>query len=99
VPHFFASPYYVYQYATCFASAAALARQISTGPPEARQGAVDRYLDLLRAGGSDHPMTLLRRAGVDLSQPETVRAVIDQFDGLVMRLEQELEALGTAATS
>ena len=33
--------------------------------------AVDRYLTLLKSGGSDHPMTLLQRAGVDLSQPET----------------------------
>ena len=50
-----------------------------------------RYLDLLRAGGSDYPMNLLARAGVDLSQPETVRAVVQQLDGLVTRLEAELE--------
>jgi hypothetical protein len=33
-------------------------------------------------------MTLLKRAGVDLSQPETVRAVVDQLDSLVSRLEE-----------
>ena len=53
---------------------------------------VDRYLTLLRSGGSDHPMTLLQRAGVDLSQPETVQAVVTQLDTLVTRLEAELSA-------
>jgi hypothetical protein len=39
-------------------------------------------------------MNQLRRAGVDLREPDTVEAVIDRFDGLVTRLEQELTALG-----
>ncbi|MCC7242277.1 MAG: hypothetical protein IT180_10155 [Acidobacteria bacterium] len=56
----------------------------------ARRAAVDRYLDLLKAGGSDHPMRLLERAGVDLSEPSSVRAVVAQLDGLVTRLETEL---------
>ena len=94
IPHFFSTPYYVYQYATCFASSAQLMKQITTGPPDARAEAVGRYLALLEAGGSDHPMTLLQRAGVDLSRPEPVRAVVDQLDALVTRLEKELEALG-----
>jgi oligoendopeptidase F len=90
IPHFFNSPYYVYQYATCFASAAKIAKQIMAGGPQAAQ-ARDRFLNLLRAGGSDYPMELLRTAGVDLSQPDTVRAVVDQLDDLVTRLERELE--------
>ena len=44
-------------------------------------------LELLGAGGSDHPMTLLEKAGVDLSQPETVDAVVGQLDSLVSKLE------------
>jgi oligoendopeptidase F len=48
---------------------------------------------LLQSGGSDHPMTLLQRAGVDLSKPATVRAVVDQLDRLVTQLEQAIEAL------
>ena len=87
IPHFFNTPYYVYQYATCFASAAKLAREITQGPTAARAAARARYLDLLGAGGCDHPMTLLRTAGVDLSEPSTVKAVVDQLDRLVSRLE------------
>jgi oligoendopeptidase F len=55
-----------------------------------RAAAVDRYLSLLRAGGSDYPMTLLARAGVDLSRPDTVRSVATELDMLVGRLEEAL---------
>jgi oligoendopeptidase F len=63
-------------------------KQMSAGAEEERAAAVDRYLTLLKSGGSDHPMTLLKRAGVDLSQKETVRAVIEQLDALVTELER-----------
>jgi oligoendopeptidase F len=93
IPHFFSTPYYVYQYATCFASSAQILKQIAQAPAAERAAAVDRYLALLKAGGSDHPMALLRRAGVDLSQPEPVGAVVEQLDTLVTRLEREIAAL------
>jgi len=90
IPHFFNSPYYVYQYATCFASAAKLVREITEGSETSKAEARDRYLELLASGGSDYPMAQLKRAGVDLSEPSTVRAVVDQLDTLVSRLEAEL---------
>jgi oligoendopeptidase F len=90
IPHFFSSPYYVYQYATCFASTARLMQDLRA--PATREDAVSRYLSLLRAGGSDYPMNLLARAGVDLSQPDTVRAVARELDMLVGQLEHELQA-------
>jgi oligoendopeptidase F len=90
IPHFFNSPYYVYQYATCFASAARLAREIMQGSPDERRDARARYLQLLRAGGNDYPMEQLKKAGVDLSKPDTVQAVVSQLDDLVTRLEAEL---------
>ena len=94
IPHFYSTPYYVYQYATCFASSAQLTKQLTTGSERDRAAAIARYLTLLKSGGSDHPMELLKRAGVDLSKPETVRAVVDQLDGLVTQLETAIKSLG-----
>jgi oligoendopeptidase F len=90
IPHFFSTPYYVYQYATCFASTARLMQDLRATDAGRRHDGVERYLSLLRAGGSDYPMNLLARAGVDLSQPDTVRAVGAELDMLVGRLETEL---------
>ncbi len=93
IPHFYSTPYYVYQYATCFASSAQLMQQLTSGSDADRVAAIERYLTLLKAGGSDHPMPLLQRAGVDLSKPETVRAVVDQLGRLVTQLESAIAKL------
>jgi oligoendopeptidase F len=93
IPHFYNSPYYVYQYATCFASAARLAQEIMYGQPATKDDARNRFLTLLRSGGNDYPMEQLKQAGVDLSQPDTVQAIVNQLDDLVTRLERELEAM------
>jgi oligoendopeptidase F len=95
IPHFFQSPYYVYQYATSYAASAQLARALRTARDGgARAEVVDRFLGLLRAGGSDYPIALLHRAGVDLTRPEPVQAVVAELDRLVGQLERELAALG-----
>ena len=90
IPHFFSTPYYVYQYATCFATTAVLMRGLRSPDPATRENGVERYLALLSAGGSDYPMNLLARAGVDLSQPAAVQSVSEQLDRLVTQLEDEL---------
>lgn len=87
IPHFYGSPYYVYQYATCFASSAHIMKQLMEGGSRVSD-ALDKYLTLLKAGSSAHPMALLKRAGVDLSSPETIRAVVDQLADLVTQLER-----------
>lgn len=78
VPHFYRG-FYVYQYATGLAAAIALARQIH----EEGQPAVERYLAFLASGGSDYPIELLRRAGVDMTTPEPVSAALDLFGAWV----------------
>ena len=89
IPHFYNSPYYVFQYATCFASSAQLVKAMTTGDEASRKATTERYLTLLRSGGNDHPMDQLRKACVDLSKRETIQAVIDQMDELVTQLEAE----------
>ncbi|MBZ0263061.1 oligoendopeptidase F [bacterium] len=93
IGHFFRSPYYVYQYATCYASSAKLYNDIKTGKKKDRQAALDRYITLLRSGGNDYPMNQLKKAGVDLGQRETVQAVVDQMAVLVDKLEAEINKL------
>ena len=93
IPHFYNSPYYVYQYATCFASSAKLYHDMFQGPAAERPAALARYLALLSSGGNDHPMEQLRKAGVDLARPDAVQTVIDQMDTLVARLEAEAAGL------
>jgi oligoendopeptidase F len=89
IPHFYQSPYYVFQYATCFASSAQLYRAMTSGGADQKKAATERYLTLLKSGGNDHPMAQLKKAGVDLTQKATVQAVVDQMDALVTQMEQE----------
>jgi oligoendopeptidase F len=91
IPHFYSTPYYVYQYATCFAAAARLAEALLEGDASDRAAVRERYVALLRAGSSDYPLTLLQRAGVDLTRPDPVRAVVDRLDALVGELARAIE--------
>jgi oligoendopeptidase F len=93
ISHFYEVPYYVYKYATCYASAAHLMKEVTSGDPKVRQDALERYMTLLKSGGNDYPMEQLKKAGVDLANPDTFQAVIDQLDGLVTRLETEMARL------
>lgn len=86
IPHFYMN-FYVYQYATGFSAAQALARRIL----DEGQPAVDAYLAFLSSGSSDYPLAVLQRAGVDMTNPEPVRQAIQTFDELVRELERLLE--------
>ncbi|WP_099222061.1 oligoendopeptidase F [Listeria costaricensis] len=84
IPHFYMN-YYVYQYATGFSAASALSAKIlSEGEP-----AVTGYLNYLKAGSSDFPIEVMKRAGVDMSKPAFVDDALKVFE---QRLE-ELESL------
>ena len=89
IPHFYFN-FYVYQYATSYAAATAIAARIADeGEPM-----VKRYLDLLRAGWSDYPIPLLRQTGIDLTTPEPIVDTITRFESLLDRLESLLDASG-----
>ena len=94
VPHFFNSPFYVYQYATCFASSAILyEKMINSSDESEKKQTLDKYIQLLSSGGNDFPMEQLKKAGVDLSKIETIEAVAKQFDLLLDKLEAEIKKL------
>ena len=95
IPHFYNSPYYVYQYATSFASSANLYDRITNEKygMEERGAATSAYLELLKSGGNDHPMNQLKKAGVDLEKEESFHAVAKEFDRLLDQLESELGKL------
>jgi oligoendopeptidase F len=71
IPHFYNS-FYVYQYATCLSAAVYFAQEIKRGGAKAR----DNYLSVLKAGGSDYPVDILKRAGLNMEGPEPYRAVV-----------------------
>lgn len=93
ISHFYNSPFYVYQYATCYASSAKLYEGITSTDSDVRETAVAEYLELLKSGGNDHPMNQLKKAGVDLSDPGAFQAVIDNLDRLVTLLDEALQEL------
>ena len=84
IPHFYYN-FYVYQYATTMAGAALFTDAIvSEGEP-----AAERFLDMLRAGGSDYPYEIYKRAGIDMASPAPYRALVARMD----RIMDEIEAL------
>jgi oligoendopeptidase F len=93
VPHFHESPYYVYKYATSYAAATHLIGEIFSDDEIKSKDAVVRLMNLQKAGGSDYPMELLKKAGVDMSLSETYQAIIDLTNELVTQLEKELARL------
>ena len=88
IPHFFYN-FYVYQYSTSFIASTALVEKVIAGDGVA----VENYLNLLRAGGSDYPINLLKRAGVDMTTPMPMNAcmyrlnqTMDEIEALAARL-------------
>lgn len=86
IPHLFYTPFYVYQYATSFTSSLLLYEKVNNG----EEGAFDRYIGLLRSGGSDYPVEQVRKAGVDLTSKEPFLAVIRRMEQLVKKLKDLL---------
>jgi oligoendopeptidase F len=88
IPHFYYN-FYVYQYATGYAAAAALSQKILDND----EGALSAYKKFLSSGSSAYPIDLLKRAGVDMTTSGPVEDTIRLFDRLVGELE-ELLGLG-----
>jgi oligoendopeptidase F len=84
IPHFYRN-FYVFQYATSISGAVFFSQSVMNGGAAERE----RYLDALRAGGSDYPTEILRRAGLDMTTPAPYRALVTEFG----RVLDEAESL------
>lgn len=82
IPHFYSS-FYVYKYATGLSAATSLSQQMLKEGSKA----VERYIGFLSSGGSDYPLNLLKKAGVDLSEPKPVEDAMKVFEGILDELE------------
>lgn len=91
IPHFYYN-YYVYQYSTGFAAASALAEKIVHGSKEDR----DRYIDYLKAGKSDYPLNIMRKAGVDMEKEDYLNDAFAVFERRLDEFEALVEKLGLA---
>jgi len=90
VPHFYYN-FYVYQYATSFTASTALSEQVLGGGKDT----VKRYIDFLSAGGSDYPIALLKKAGVDMTSSEpfeqmtaAMRRAMDQIERILQNKDK-----------
>ena len=91
IPHFYYN-YYVYQYSTGFAAASALAEKIVHGSQEDR----DRYIEYLKAGKSDYPLNIMRKAGVDMEKEDYLNDAFAVFERRLDEFEAFVEKLGLA---
>lgn len=74
IPHFYYN-FYVYQYATGFAAATALANNVVHGTPEQREA----YINFLKSGSSDYPVEIMKKAGVDMTKPDYLEEAFETF--------------------
>ena len=85
IPHFYRD-FYVFQYATSFTAAEALSEKVLSGD----QSATKRYLTFLGAGGSDYPVELLKKAGVDMTTDEPLDLTIKKMNAVMDDMEKLL---------
>lgn len=85
IPHFYYD-FYVFQYATSIAGAAWFAEQMLAGDEEI----LEKFIEVLRAGGSSYAYQILLDAGLDMAQPDPYRATVRRMEGIMDRIEDLL---------
>ena len=88
IPHFYYN-FYVYQYATGFATATALANKVVHGTDQER----DVYINFLKSGSSDYPTEIMKRAGVDMTKTDYLRDAFDTFEKRLNEFEKIIDEL------
>ncbi len=88
IPHLFYTPFYVYQYATSFAASLKIYENVKNKEKDA----FEKYIGLLKSGGSDYPVKQALEAGVDLTKEDSFKAVVNRLEELVDELEVVLNS-------
>lgn len=83
IPHFY-NDFYVYQYATGYSAANSFVKSIL----ENGKGSVEKYKGFLKSGGSDYPINILKKAGVDMASPKPIKDTIARFNELLDMLDK-----------
>ena len=86
VPHFYYN-FYVFQYSTSFISSIIIATKIINGD----KVQLDKYMELLKSGGKDYPVELLKIAGVDLTDENCYKIAFDEFSNRLNELKELLK--------
>ncbi|MHC4265990.1 MAG: M3 family oligoendopeptidase, partial [Planctomycetota bacterium] len=89
VPHFYYN-FYVFQYSTSFTASTALVEKVFEKEPEA----IQRYIEFLSAGGSDYPINILKKAGVDMTTNEPFNLTMQAMNRTMDEIEEILEQKG-----
>ncbi len=84
IPHLFNTPFYVYQYATCFAASMQIYANCKSGDKKA----MEAYINMLKSGGSEYPYIQVKNAGVDLAKEEPYLSVVKRMEELLDQLEE-----------
>ncbi len=87
VPHFF-SQFYVYKYATGLSAACKIVTDIEAG----KEGALERYLEMLKSGSRQSPLETLKIAGVDMLDPTVVESAIAMFQDTIEEFKKEMNS-------
>ncbi|MFI3328957.1 MAG: oligoendopeptidase F [bacterium] len=81
IPHFYSTAFYVYQYATSYAASIMMYENVKNN------NGLEDYLTLLKSGGSDYPVELVKKANVDLTKKDAFLSVVRRLESLVDELE------------
>jgi oligoendopeptidase F len=88
IPHFYYN-LYVYQYATAYTASAALSERTIAGD----KASTEKYLSFLSSGGSDYPINLLKKAGVDMTTSEPFELTMKKMNRVMDEMEKILDKM------
>lgn len=84
IPHMYNTPFYVYQYATCFSASSKIYQDVKNNVP----GAFEKYVSMLKMGGCTYPVEIVKQGGVDLTSKEPFVAVCTKLNDLLDEFEK-----------